>query len=58
MEGLLAISCQPQEDKSLNAIGPNGNPATQFNTPAYELLLDGRGERCCAVARRAGDPGH
>jgi len=57
MKGLLAISRLPQGDKRLHAVGPNANPARQFNTPAYKLLLDGSGERSCAVARRTDDPG-
>ena len=57
-KGPLAISRLPQEDKCMHAVSPEGNPARQFNTPAYELLLDGSGERLCAVARRTGDPDH
>jgi hypothetical protein len=57
VKGLLSIIRLPQKDKRLHAVGSNGNPARQFNTSAYELLLDGSGERCRTVARRADDPG-
>jgi hypothetical protein len=56
VKGLLAISHLPQQDKRLHAVRPKSIPVGKFNAPVYKLLLDGCGERFCAVARRTGDP--
>ena len=55
LNGLLATARLPQGDNRMHAVGPDDNPVRHCNTPACKLPLDGSGERCRTVARRAGD---